>query len=1222
MNHFIRALLVSSLVALACIPASAQSSLSIVDALPPYLLSCRFTNNGHFSISTKYTGTPTTIIYREDGTGNRPVNYTSHVHLYVDGVVYQMAYEEDTTTRTAPPPHPLAVKRMYPDTVAGRPRINVDVQALTVAEKDTIRATLTMEPVLRSGGAFIRFTITVDNRGTRPHDIGALLLVDTKIGANDRAPIATAYGYSGVETKYERKVAPGLPAFWLALEGTPTAPGLVARGNLRGTELIEPDEVIFGNWTDDPTRGIPGLYRTLWKGRPISPAGYTDSAILLLWDSEDQPAGIRRIVAATEIGIADSLSVLTGGGSGGGNPDGGGGLALAGQGGCLEVETITERPCGDPSWSVYAPDTVQTIYLVTNLDTVRAASVRLVVGAQPRGVQAIDTDVSVIQDPLAARATGVGLLSFAVSPRLADHTYEIPVAVVRNGADTVLKDSVCIIVPGVAARIKARDHLSVPVCPGETDTVEVTVDLDGPRCRQVVDATIIDTPSPTLAQVLQPLPMLAANGSGRIHVTVSPAIEGQQQVRIAVHVRDEEVLAPGDTTWVELRDTLTLTIVGRPAEFAFVPAIDSIDLGDVCIGDSVDDDLIVQNLGGCDVELTAATWIDDAGGTFKAIPDSIVERRIGRALRNELPLVAFGRRPGVAIGKLRITSAARPQQRDVAVRVNVVRPAYTIAVDTVEFDTVCPNERTVRMLSIYNPTPCPVSIDSVTVTDPSGRIRVTSSEGFTISARGRVTIPIVVEAVQAADIIVPLSTHSVAAGDQQRMVHVVVRTRQLAPSTPSLELGDVRKGTTVVDTVEVTNVGDAPMTVTSLRLAGTSAADYAVVPADGRPFPFVLQPSERFDVRVTFTPSDIETRRATLIVATTAAPCAVLQPIVLTGRGVVPIMDIATSRIGAGAVCIGTVVDTVITIRNAGNSTLRLTSIAIPVNEASLSTTASLPIAIDSGMSVSLPLRIAPRALGTRTLNIHLEHDGEWLSAVDTTVDVSLRGVLCADVSIDTIRADVGARIDIPVRLRSRYGLAPDSVTLLLVGSAAPLRVQVRTDKAQVDVSNVDEGLAGASAAGTTIVPGLVDIERPDVVPTAAGDVVTILRAEVLLGPQRTSPLLPAVVSMANGDVELRILPGLLQADRCAFDNRTVEERPIPAVWNAGGGIVVYLPDGRSGELRMTTLAGAVVHTVSLPRSGGGTTSLPIPDGVAHGWYGLVLTTDDGQIVRTSMMLP
>ncbi len=242
----------------------AQTQLQLVDQLPPYNLTATLLNNGHFSVSTTYTGTSKTIIYSEDGSGNRPINYTSHIHVKVDNVVFQLPYEVNPTTDAPPPLNPLKVRRLFRDTVERRPRINADMLALMPGTGDSIKITFTMEPVKRPSGGFIRFSVVTQNAGVTPHNIGVLMLIDTKIGGNDQAPIATAFGYSGVETQYTKGVGNGLPEFWLAIEGTPIAPGLAARGNLRAPELIEPNSFLFGNWVDDPLNNIAGLYRVLW----------------------------------------------------------------------------------------------------------------------------------------------------------------------------------------------------------------------------------------------------------------------------------------------------------------------------------------------------------------------------------------------------------------------------------------------------------------------------------------------------------------------------------------------------------------------------------------------------------------------------------------------------------------------------------------------------------------------------------------------------------------------------------------------------------------------------------------------------------------------------------------------------------------------------------------------------------------------------------------------
>ncbi|HLP27832.1 MAG TPA: hypothetical protein VK147_04265, partial [Candidatus Didemnitutus sp.] len=191
---------------LCAVNLAAQTSLTLTDQLPPYLLSAVLLNNGHFAVSTGYTGTPKTIIYREDGTGNRPVNYTSHIHVRVDNVLFQLPFESDLTTDAPPPPNPLRLMRLFRDTVERRPRINYEMVAIMPGSGDSVRVTFTMEPVKRPSGGFIRMSVSALNRGASNHDVGVLMLIDTKIGDNDQAPIATAFGFSGVETSYEKRI--------------------------------------------------------------------------------------------------------------------------------------------------------------------------------------------------------------------------------------------------------------------------------------------------------------------------------------------------------------------------------------------------------------------------------------------------------------------------------------------------------------------------------------------------------------------------------------------------------------------------------------------------------------------------------------------------------------------------------------------------------------------------------------------------------------------------------------------------------------------------------------------------------------------------------------------------------------------------------------------------------------------------------------------------------
>ncbi|HYF03759.1 MAG TPA: hypothetical protein VEC36_10315, partial [Patescibacteria group bacterium] len=165
---------------LAAFGANAQQSLTLEDALPPYSLTATLLRNGHFSISTQYTGESKQLIYREDGSGSRPVNYTSHIHVKVDDVVFQLPFEPNPATRELPPQNALKITELFRDTVAGAPRVNAAMFA-QMPDGDTVRFVFTMQPVMRPSGGFIRMSVAVDNVSKKAHSVGVLMLIDTKI---------------------------------------------------------------------------------------------------------------------------------------------------------------------------------------------------------------------------------------------------------------------------------------------------------------------------------------------------------------------------------------------------------------------------------------------------------------------------------------------------------------------------------------------------------------------------------------------------------------------------------------------------------------------------------------------------------------------------------------------------------------------------------------------------------------------------------------------------------------------------------------------------------------------------------------------------------------------------------------------------------------------------------------------------------------------------------
>jgi hypothetical protein len=1113
----------------------AQTMLELTDQLPPYLLSARVLSNGHFSITTNYTSQTKSLIYREDGTGNRPVNYTSHIHVKVDDVVYQMPYEADPGTDLPPPPNPMKVIRLFRDTVQQRPRINALLLALT-SGGDSIRVTFSMEPVLRPSGGFIRMSAEVENAGTRPHNVGVLMLVDTKIGDNDRASIGTAFGYSGLETEFRASTPPGIPEFWIAFEGTPLAPGLTARGNLRATDLIEPDRFLFGNWVDDNGTATPGLFRVLWDERLPSGLPFTDSAILLLWEQQQLAARMRRLLAATEIGIVDSLDVSFGSGGGGG---GRGSLGVAGPGSCFDVAPSTEDPCGEPGYHPYSPSTLSGLFVVTNTGTTTLNGLQ--VEASPRPVPGVDVPQPVgpvISSTLIPDQTGIGVQTFSLRPRLFPTTYQVPVHFVNDVRDTILTDSICINVPGVLGKISGRKTTTLPICPGQKDTIDVPILLRGPRCLPVASATIIGPPSPP-ARVLSPLPLLPAGMDGYLRIEAAPLIEGTTTIRVRVVVRDWESLQDGDTTWVDLIDTVDVDIIGRHAEFtALVPA-DTLVLPRFCVGDSTLDSMQIQNVGGCDLDITSIRVTNSAGGIFFVAPPTSTPLTIARTMRGQAYIGATGTVAGTYIGELEIESLARPSIKRITLVVTIDEPAYQPDKDTIDLDTICSRQPTAAALILRNPTGCDVRIDSIVSLGPHS-VTIQPANGFTIGARSSISIALLLQPNFQGPIITIVRIYSAEGGDRDVTIRAEASNTML-DVTGDLEMGRVRVGRRAFSptwTITLTHRGSRPITITGIRLQGAHPTDFRVDPPTGVTIPHRLTQFRSVTFDVSAAPSVIGDRSAIVTFTTDVPLCEPMPPVKLTAYGIQPLLDITRHDIRAGDVCLGGTLDTVITFRNLGNMPFEVSRFNVS-GTASLTIDGEIPFTIDSGGSKDVVMHIRPSALGRHTATVGVTTDADWFTPNDTTVRFDLSSVLCATLTADTVDAQVGTLATVTLRLLADERTTMTNVQLLeaLSAQAAPIDVTVGIDQS---FGRYQPTVSGAVAgATTTVTPQSIQVRAPSITNAAEASLAT-LTADILLGPNLVSPLPITINAFADGFHRLRLSPGLLRADYCAFDQRRV----------------------------------------------------------------------------------
>lgn len=152
-----------------------------------------------------------------------------------------------------------------------------------------------------TGTILIKYRII--NKGTSWREIGVLLQLDTMVGGNDAAELASTCGYSGIEDDYWYDDE-CFPCYWYAYENISDPDALVALGILCAYDASQPDRFAVGSW--GLGGGSMGFYNVEWNLTP-SHNPYGDSSVLMWWYPVDIGPGDTLIVA-TYYGLGEPVS--------------------------------------------------------------------------------------------------------------------------------------------------------------------------------------------------------------------------------------------------------------------------------------------------------------------------------------------------------------------------------------------------------------------------------------------------------------------------------------------------------------------------------------------------------------------------------------------------------------------------------------------------------------------------------------------------------------------------------------------------------------------------------------------------------------------------------------------------------------------------------------------------------------------------------------------------
>ena len=270
----------------------------------------------------------------------------------------------------------------------------------------------------------------------------------------------------------------------------------------------------------------------------------------------------------------------------------------------------------------------------------------------------------------------------------------------------------------------------------------------------------------------------------------------------------------------------------------------------------------------------------------------------------------------------------------------------------------------------------------------------------------------------------------------------VVAAPTVTLSPTSLSFGNQNVGTTsAAQTITLTNTGTAALTISSVGLTGTNAADFGETTTCPLS-PSTLGAGANCAIRVTFSPSASGARSASVSISDNAAGSP--QSVALSGTGVVsaPAVSLNPTSLGFGNQNVGTTSTAQsITLTNSGTAALSISGIVVngtnAADYAQSNTCPLSPATLAATASCAISVTFTPSANGARaaTLSISDNASGSPQSVPLTGTGVtSAPSVTLNPTSLSFGNQNVGTTSAAQTVTLTNTGAAPLTINSIALG--------------------------------------------------------------------------------------------------------------------------------------------------------------------------------------------
>ena len=279
-------------------------------------------------------------------------------------------------------------------------------------------------------------------------------------------------------------------------------------------------------------------------------------------------------------------------------------------------------------------------------------------------------------------------------------------------------------------------------------------------------------------------------------------------------------------------------------------------------------------------------------------------------------------------------------------------------------------------------------------------------------------------------------------------------------SPTSLAFGNQSVGkTSTAHTVNLSNTGNAALSITSLALTGTNGSNFAETNTCGKS----LAAGARCTISVTFTPSASGSRKASLSITDNARGSP--QTVSLSGTGTAAVVSLSPTSLVFGSQAVGkTSTAHTVNLSNTGNAALSITTLALTgTNASDFAQTNTCRSSVAAGAHCTISVTFTPSGSGSRTASVSITDN-----AAGSPQSVSLTGTgnnpQPSLTSLSPASGIVGAAAQ-TLTLNGTNFLASSTVTYNGVGHTATF---VSSTQLTISLSATDQATAGSYAVVVT----------------------------------------------------------------------------------------------------------------------------------------------------------